>query len=134
GQLHSNVEDLARWIAFQTGRHPAGAGVLSSALLGESHEVRYVQPDWLLGQTEGWRVVRRGERLFHNHGGSVHGFNSSVAFHLPTSTGVVVLANLWPSAVATPLAMDLLEAVVEPVPVVPVSGPPPAPAPDIVRP
>jgi CubicO group peptidase (beta-lactamase class C family) len=129
GQLHANVEDLARWIAFQTGRHPSGAAVLSAATLAESHEVRYVQPDWLLGQTAGWRIVRRGERLFHNHGGSVHGFNSSVAFHLSSGTGVVVLANLWPAAVATPLAMDLLDAVVDATPERVAIGTPPAAAP-----
>ena len=113
GQLHSNVADLARWIAFQTGAHPAGDRVLTRATLAESHEVRYVQPDWTMGQTVAWRIVRRGERLIHNHGGSVHGFNSNVAFHLPTRTGAIVLANLWPSLIASQLAADLLEIVVD---------------------
>ena len=113
GQLHTNVRDLARWITFHLGAGPASdASVLAPETLAEAQQTLWVQPDFLLGQGLGWRMVRVGDHVFHNHGGSVHGFNSSVGFHVPTGIGVVVLANLWPALVAGELALELLEAIV----------------------
>ena len=113
GQLHTNVRDLARWITFHLGAGPASdASVLAPATLAEAQQTLWAQPDFLLGQGLGWRMVRVGDHVFHNHGGSVHGFNSSVGFHVPTGIGVVVLANLWPALVARDLALELLEAIV----------------------
>ena len=115
GQLHANVRDLARWVAFQTrgtGRTLDGHEILSAATLAESQRPQYVELDFSAGQCLAWRMTRVGDLLFHNHGGSVHGFNSSVGFHLPTRVGIIVLANLWPTTVAAELALAMFEAVV----------------------
>src|SRR5947207_3566490 len=107
GQLHANVRDLAGWVSFQlrgTGQTADGREILRPETLAESHRPLYVEPDLNIGQCLAWRVNRIGEQLFHNHGGSVHGFNSSVGFHLPSRIGVIVLANLWPTTVAADLA------------------------------
>jgi D-alanyl-D-alanine carboxypeptidase len=115
GQLHANVHDLARWVAFQTrgsGRTLADHEILTAATMAESQRPQYVEPDFSVGQCLAWRMTRVGDRVFHNHGGSVHGFNSSVGFHMPTRVGIIVLANLWPTTVAAELALALFEAVV----------------------
>jgi hypothetical protein len=75
--------------------------------------------------------------VFHNHGGSVHGFNTSVGFHRPSRVGVIVLTNIWPTTAAAELAFDLLDTAI--------GGPtarswprgadaPPSPAPEALRP
>ncbi len=114
GQLQSNVHDLARWVAFHLGTAPIAPAIQEAVLAGtsrvEAQQANYAQPDFALGQGLAWRMVRIGEHVFHNHGGSVHGFNSSVGFHVPSGLGVVVLANLWPTTVAGDCAFALLEA------------------------
>ena len=140
GQLYANVRDLAKWVAFQLrgdGRTPDGRRILSEAAHEASFQPLYVDPDFISGQCLAWRVTRVGEHVFHNHGGSVHGFNTSVGFHRPSRVGVIVLMNLWPTTAAVELALDLLDTAI--------GGPtarswgrpdaaPPEPAPDALRP
>jgi hypothetical protein len=71
-----------------------------------------VEPDLSAAQCLAWRMTRIGEHVFHNHGGSVHGFNTSVGFHRPSGVGVVVLTNLWPTTAASELAFDLLDTAI----------------------
>lgn len=100
GQLQTNVEDLAKWIGFQLGdnasTHPEP--VLSAQSLAEMRRPVYIEADWSSGQCLGWRAVRRGDRVFLNHGGAVHGFSTRVSFNVPSRTGVIVLVNLWPAS------------------------------------
>jgi CubicO group peptidase (beta-lactamase class C family) len=139
GQLYASVRDLATWVSFQirgTGRAAGGHEILRPGTLAESQRPLYVEPDLKTGQCLAWRVTRVGEHVFHNHGGSVHGFNSSVGYHLPSGIGVIVLANLWPTTVAADLALELLETIVG----TPGARPkqpaslPPGPAPAAIRP
>ncbi len=118
GQLHSNVRDLAKWISFQFktdggDRDDTKGQVLAGTALEEMHRPVYLEPDWSAGQALGWRVVRVGGRVFHNHGGGIHGFGSNVAFHKPSKTGVVVLANIWPTVAAAQIAQDMLGLVLD---------------------
>ena len=140
GQLYTNVHDLAEWVAFQLrgdGLARDGRRILDAGSHAESFRPLYVEPDLIAGQCLAWRVTRIGEHVFHNHGGSVHGFNTSVGFHRPSMTGVIVLTNLWPTIAAAELAFELLDLAI--------GGPavrtwprpadaPPSAAPDALRP
>ena len=115
GQLYTNVHDLAEWVAFQLrgdGRARDGRQILRVDSHTESFRPLYVEPDLLAGQCLAWRVTRVGDHVFHNHGGSVHGFNSSIGFHRPSRTGVIVLTNLWPTTAAAELAFELLDTAI----------------------
>jgi len=140
GQLWTNVADLARWTAFQVrgdGRTSDGKRILSTSSHEESFRPLHVEPDLDQAQCLAWRLNRVGDHLFHNHGGSVHGFNTSVSFHRPSRTGAIVITNLWPTTAAAELCWSLLEAAI--------GGPtrrawprrdtpPPTPLPDALRP
>jgi CubicO group peptidase (beta-lactamase class C family) len=112
GQLHSNVEDLARWISFQfreDGGERNGAQVLRGRTLHEMHRPQYIEPDWSSGQCLSWRVFRIEDRIYHNHGGGIHGFGSLMAYNIPTKTGVIILANAWPLVGVEPIARHAIE-------------------------
>jgi CubicO group peptidase (beta-lactamase class C family) len=114
GQLHSNVEDLAKWVMFQfsSGRENHPSNVLSASTLAEMHRPVYMAADWTHGQALSWRVIRRGDLVFHNHGGGIQGFASNVVFSPAAQTGVILLANIWPAPSPYTLAEDIAELVV----------------------
>ena len=115
GQLHTSVRDLSEWVVFQIrgdGLARDGLRILSDESWAQSIRPLYVEPDLSAAQCLAWRMTRIGEHVFHNHGGSVHGFNTSVGFHRPSGVGVVVLTNLWPTTAASELAFDLLDTAI----------------------
>ena len=115
GQLYTNVRDLSEWVAFQLrgdGLARDGRRILDEESWALSIRPLYVDPELTAGQCLAWRMTRIGEHVVHNHGGSVHGFNTSVGFHRPSGMGVVVLTNLWPTTAAAELAFDLLDTAI----------------------
>lgn len=114
GQLHSNVEDLAKWIVFQftAGRETHASKVLSASTLAEMHRPVYVSDDWKTGQAIGWRTTRRGDLVLHGHGGGIQGFASNMVFNVKAQTGVIVLANIWPAPTPYDLAEDIAELLI----------------------
>jgi CubicO group peptidase (beta-lactamase class C family) len=114
GQLHSNVEDLAKWMSFQfsSGRANHPSKVLSSSTLAEMHRPVYMSSDWTIGQALSWRMNRRDDLVFHNHGGGIQGFASNMVFSVKAQTGAIVLANVWPAPTPYVLAEDIAELVV----------------------
>ena len=114
GQLHSNVEDLAKWMSFQftSGRENHQSKVLSAASLAEMHRPSYLSSDWTSGQAIGWRMNRRDDLVLHNHGGGIHGFASNMVFSLEAQTGAIVLANVWPAPTPVKLAEEITEMVI----------------------
>ena len=114
GQLHSNVEDLAKWVSFQfsSGRKTHPSKVLSAATLAEMHRAVYMANDWASGQAIGWRMNRRDGFVLHEHGGGIQGFSSSVVFSVEAQTGVIVLANIWPALAPYSIAGDIAEIVI----------------------
>jgi len=114
GQLHSNVEDLAKWMSFQftSGRENHKSKVLSAASLAEMHRPGYLSSDWTSGQAIGWRMNRRDDLVLHNHGGGIHGFASNMVFSLESQTGAIVLANIWPAPTPVRLAEEITEMVI----------------------
>ena len=61
--------------------------------LTEMRRPVYIADDWSSGQGLGWRAVRKGDHVFWNHGGAVHGFSTSVFFNVPTKTGVILVGE-----------------------------------------
>jgi CubicO group peptidase (beta-lactamase class C family) len=111
GQLQTNVEDLATWIGFQLGSGPES--ILSMQSLAEMHRPIYIENDWSSGQCLGWRATRRGQRVYLNHGGAVHGFATSVFFNVPSRVGVIVLVNMWPMRWSPDLPMKIADSVID---------------------
>ncbi len=115
-QLHSNVTDLAKWVSFQfrvDGGLRRGAQVLDGRTLEEMHRPVYVEQDWSAGQALGWRATRIGDRVYHGHGGGIHGFASHIAFNKPSKTGAIVLTNMWPATAAVQVAHAVLELILD---------------------
>ena len=114
GQLHSNVEDLAKWMSFQfsSGRKTHSSKVLSASTLAEMHRAVYLSNDWSSGQAISWRMNRREDLVLHNHGGGIQGYASNMVFSIPAQTGVVVLANIWPAPTPYVIAEDIAELVI----------------------
>ena len=114
GQLHSNVEDLAKWMSFQftSGRSTHPSKVLTASTLAEMHRPVYMSENWLSGQAIGWRMSRRGNLVLHNHGGGIQGFASNMVFSVKAQTGVIVLANIWPAPTVAVLSEDIAEFVI----------------------
>jgi len=116
GQLHSTVADLARWVAFQFRGHGGvrdGSQVLDGQTLNEMHRPQYVEADWSSGQCLGWRATRVGDRVYHNHGGGIHGFSTQVWFDLASRAGAIVLMNVWPPPGGQDLAQEVLEVLLD---------------------
>ena len=111
GQLHSNVHDLAKWIGFHTAAYDSP--VLSRQSLDEMHRPVYISPDWSWGQALGWRAHRRGELVYLEHGGGIHGYSSQVVFNKPAKMGAITLANVWPPPPRDSIAVELLDAAVD---------------------
>ncbi len=114
GQLHSNVEDLSKWMALQftSGRATHSSKVLSAETLAEMHRPVYMSSDWTSGQALSWRMTRRDDLVLHGHGGGIQGYASNMVFSLKAQTGVIVLANIWPAPTPYDLAEDIAELVI----------------------
>lgn len=96
GQLWTTARDLARWIALHLGTDAGprgGAQILAGASLAEMQQACYVEPTWSGGYGFGWRILRRGERVYHGHGGSVPGYRSQILFDATLGVGLVVLLD-----------------------------------------
>jgi CubicO group peptidase (beta-lactamase class C family) len=115
GQLHSNVEDLAKWISFQfsSGRTTHPSNVLAASTLAEMHRAVYMTDDWSGGQAISWRMERRGNHVMHGHGGGIQGFSSNISFNIKSQTGVIMLANIWPAPTPYDLSAKIAELVIE---------------------
>ncbi|MGD9889999.1 MAG: serine hydrolase domain-containing protein [Dehalococcoidia bacterium] len=110
--LYTTVEDLARWIAFQfqgeAGEHSAKT-VLSGRTVAEMHQPQDIDPTWRMARCLGWMAQRNGERIYHGHGGSIHGFITQILFSTSHKTGVIVLTNEGRHSVANAIAVEMLD-------------------------
>jgi CubicO group peptidase (beta-lactamase class C family) len=118
GQLWSTVTDMAKWAAFLADPAPA---VLSRETVDEM---------WTAGHGLGPELMRVGERVYVGHGGSMPGYNSQLAVHRPSRTGVIAFANSYGlrGTSVRALALEVLTTVLdhEPVPAGPWRPAPPA--------
>ena len=114
GQMMTNVADLTKWLAhIMKSGSDEGTRLFGERSRREMLHPAYLDTDWTIGQCVGWRAIRSGERVYHGHGGGIHGFGTQTMFHAPFQTGVIVLTNLWPNAVSVYLAQTLLDAVID---------------------
>ncbi len=114
GQMMTNVADLTKWLAhIMRTESDTGPRLIGGSARREMLHPVYLDGNWTIGQCVGWRATRSGDRVYHGHGGGIHGFGTQTMFHAPYQTGVIVLTNLWPNAVSVSLAQTLLDAVIE---------------------
>ena len=114
GQIMTNASDLTKWLAHIMRTGPdVGATLISSRGRREMLHPAYLDENWSIGQCVGWHASRSGGRVYHGHGGGIHGFGTQTMFHAPCQTGVIVLTNLWPNSVSVKLAQTLLDAVMD---------------------
>ncbi len=114
GQMMTNVADLTKWLAHaMRGEGDDGPNLIGTRSRREMLHPIYLDDGWTTGQCVGWRATRNGSRVYHGHGGGIHGFGTQTIFHRPYQTGVIVLTNLWPNAVSVSLAQTLLDAVID---------------------
>ncbi len=85
------------------------------------HRPQYAAGDWSSGQCLAWAVERAGDRVYHGHGGGIHGFACQITYNIPARTGVVLLANAWPVARVYGLGGEVMEVLL--------TGSPPEPIP-----
>jgi D-alanyl-D-alanine carboxypeptidase len=97
GGLWSCTEDLARWVSFQLRREDGprrGAQVLAGSTLEEMHRARYLGDDtWTEAWGIAWYALRKGDVIWVQHGGGIHGFNASVCFDPDRQVGAIALVN-----------------------------------------
>ena len=92
GQLWSTVSDLARWAAFVAGDT---GDVLAADTLAEMRQAHVIAEDKgeYAGYGLGFQVLRRGDREYIGHGGSVPGFLAFLLVDVERRTGLVEMAN-----------------------------------------
>jgi len=136
GGLWSSVEDLGRWISFQLRAYldpQDGPPVLAAAQLREMHKPRYLGDDeWTQAWGISWYAIRRGDVVWIQHSGGLHGFTSNVCFDPKEQVGAIVLLNGIGDASA--LAMDLAGIARRSVRAQAPAIEPPAPTPEAYRP
>ena len=120
GGLWSCVEDLARWISYQVRDDPT---------LREMHRPRHlVDEEWTQAFGLAWSALRKGDVIWIQHSGALHGFRSNVCFDAKHQLGAIALVNglADASALATDLGEIAREAVLAAPPKVEAPSSPPA--------
>ena len=105
--LASNVEDLARYVAFHLSD---GDHVLSAASRSEMQRVHWLLKSWDQGWGLGFRIVRKADYDLVGHGGLLPGHRTDIAFAPKYELGIVVLTNATDGAPTaySDMAFDLL--------------------------
>lgn len=90
----SNVDDLAKFIAAEFRRGPAGGdNILSAASWREMLRVRSVDETWESGSGLGFDVSRFKDRTYVGHGGGYPGNTTMTLAQIDDKVGVIVLTN-----------------------------------------
>jgi CubicO group peptidase (beta-lactamase class C family) len=94
GQLWSTAADLVKWAGFLADPTPT---VLARATMDEMCAPVVISDleSWTAGHGLGLELWRTGERVYAGHAGSMPGYQSIVAVHRPSRTGVVAFANAY---------------------------------------
>jgi CubicO group peptidase (beta-lactamase class C family) len=97
GGLWSCVEDLSRWVSFQF-REDAGPRsgdqVVAGTTLKEMHTARYLGDEgWTEAWCIAWYAIRKGDVVWVQHAGGIHGFDTCVCFDPRQKVGAIALVN-----------------------------------------
>lgn len=123
--LYTCVQDLARWIALQfqaDGGERQGAQVVRGATIAEMQRPQEIDATWTFARCLGWGAQRRGERIYHGHGGSIHGFITQILFSVPRRAGVIILTNEGRHSAAGTIALETLDVLVDAIEAEPEGG------------
>lgn len=105
GGINSNASDMANWLlAWVNNGTFKGQEVLPKKYVEEAIYPKVVMPMWYLPEEEfdgiftanygyGWMITNYQGHYIVEHGGSIDGFRSTVAFFPNEKIGVVVLTN-----------------------------------------
>lgn len=94
GNLASNVEDIAKFVALQMRDGAAGgAQILKGSTLREMHRIQWLRPDWSGGWGLGFSVRRVGEQVRVGHGGSLPGQRTQIEIAPADKIGIIVFTN-----------------------------------------
>jgi D-alanyl-D-alanine carboxypeptidase len=94
GNLASNIEDLAKYMAFHLSESALGSGViLKGATSRDMHRPQWLLDDWQNAWGFGMRVRRVDGRVQVGHPGSVPGYRTQIEFVPTLRLGVIVLTN-----------------------------------------
>ena len=91
--MASNIEDLAKYLAFHLSEGASAGVVLKSATLRAMHRPQWLLDDWQNAWGFGMRVRRVDGRVQVGHPGSVPGFRTQIEFVPALRLGVIVLTN-----------------------------------------
>ncbi|MGZ5328984.1 MAG: serine hydrolase domain-containing protein [Actinomycetota bacterium] len=109
GGLWSSVEDLARWLSLQfreDGGAREGAQILAGETLKEMHRARYLGDDaWTEAFGISWYATRKGDVVWVQHAGGLHGFISNICFDPKAKVAAIVLLNGIGDASALSMAL-----------------------------
>jgi D-alanyl-D-alanine carboxypeptidase len=111
GQLYSSVVDLAKWISLQFRTKASkreSAQILKGDSLSAMHRPQHVDRSWKEGYGIAWMATRRGENIFHHHGGGIHGFLTLAMFNKPNKLGAIVLTNSTGHTANAEIAFEML--------------------------
>jgi CubicO group peptidase (beta-lactamase class C family) len=121
GSINSSATEMAQWVRLQLGKGTyAGTKLLEPATVREMHQAQMHQArseedeklypeSSLLSYGLGWSLRDyRGMKLVA-HGGAIRGMRAQVSLLPERNLGVVVLANVSESNLATAMAMKLLD-------------------------
>jgi len=115
GQVYSSVADLAKCISLQcrtdASKHE-GAQVVLGHSLSEMHRPQHVDDSRNEGYGIAWMATRRGENIFHHHGGGIYGFLTLAMFNKPNKLGTIVLTNSTGHTANAEIAFEMLETLI----------------------
>lgn len=94
GQLWSTPADLVKWAAFLADPDPS---IVDPQTVREmcTPVVLNDLDTWSGGHGLGIELLRRGERVYIGHGGSMPGYQAALLVHRPSRTGIVAYANAY---------------------------------------
>lgn len=93
GGLYSTIDDLARWVAFETGAEENAAVLSKKTLESNFARVQSAYTEFNYGYGLGFQVRRRGNLVAVGHDGVLAGYQCSAWFDSKTRLGVITMTT-----------------------------------------
>jgi CubicO group peptidase (beta-lactamase class C family) len=113
GQLHSNVEDMSRFISLQFHQGLAGGNqILRGSTIREMHKLQWVlEKNWNWGYGIGWVVSRYKDYTLVGHSGDMLGFSTNIKFIPAKKVGIALLINTNSSVSLSKITYEALDII-----------------------